>query len=54
MNLLLLILVLALLFGGGGFYSYRTGFGGPYGTYGMGLGGIVLLVVIVMLLSGRL
>ncbi len=48
MSPLLLILILLLLFGGGGgYYAY-----GPSG--GLGIGGIVFLVLIVMLLTGRL
>ena len=48
MSPLLLILIILLLFGGGGgYYAY-----GPRG--GMGIGGILLLVLIVMALTGRL
>jgi hypothetical protein len=50
MNLLLLIIVLIILFGGGlGFYSGHL-WGGP----SIGLGGILLIVVIVLLVTGRL
>jgi len=46
--MLLWILILLLLFGGGGgYYAY-----GPTG--GLGIGGIVLIVLVVMLLTGRL
>lgn len=48
MSPLLLILILLLLFGGGGGY-YALG---PRG--GFSIGGIVFLVLIVMLLTGRL
>ena len=44
----LLILILILLFGGGGgYYAY-----GPYG--GIGIGGIVLIILVVLALTGRL
>jgi hypothetical protein len=47
MSPLILILILLLLFGGGGgYYAY-----GPYG--GIGIGGIILIILVVMLLSGR-
>ena len=47
MSPLLLILILLLLFGGGGgYYAY-----GPYG--GIGIGGIVLFILVVVLLTGR-
>jgi hypothetical protein len=46
--MLLLILVLLLLFGGGGgYYAY-----GPTG--GIGIGGVRLIILVVLLLSGRL
>ena len=48
MSPLLLILILLLLFGGGGGYYAH----GPYG--GIGIGGIVLIILIVLLLTGRL
>src|ERR1700747_314369 len=48
MSPLLLILILVLLFGGGGgYYAY-----GPYG--GIGIGGIVLIILLVLALTGRL
>jgi hypothetical protein len=48
MSPVLLILILLLLFGGGGgYYAY-----GPYG--GVGIGGIFLIILIVLLLTGRL
>jgi hypothetical protein len=46
--MILLILILLLLFGGGGgYYAF-----GPRG--GIGIGGIVLIILVVMLLTGRL
>jgi hypothetical protein len=46
--MLLIILIMLLLFGGGGgYYAY-----GPRG--GIGIGGIILIILIVMLLTGRL
>ncbi len=46
--MLFLILILLLLFGGGGgYYAF-----GPRG--GIGIGGIVLIILVVMLLTGRL
>lgn len=48
MSPLLLILILLLVFGGGGgYYAF-----GPRG--GLGIGGILFIVLIVMLLTGRL
>jgi hypothetical protein len=46
--MLLIILILLLLFGGGGgYYAF-----GPRG--GIGIGGIVLIILVVMILTGRL
>jgi hypothetical protein len=46
--MLILILIFLLLFGGGGgYYAY-----GPTG--GVGIGGVILIVLIVLLLSGRI
>jgi hypothetical protein len=46
--MLLIILILLLLFGGGGgYYAY-----GPYG--GIGIGGIFLIILVGLLLTGRL
>lgn len=53
MRLLLIILILVLLFGGGGFYVHNAGTFGPYGGPGIGLGGIIVIIIIAMLLSGR-
>ena len=48
MSPLLLILIILLLFGGGGgYYAF-----GPRG--GIGIGGILFVVLIVMLFTGRL
>lgn len=48
MSPLVLILILLLLFGGGGgYYAF-----GPAG--GIGIGGIIFIILIVMLFSGRL
>jgi hypothetical protein len=45
---LVLILILLLLFGGGGgYYAYE-----PHG--GIGIAGIILIILVVLLLSGRL
>lgn len=53
MNLLVIILIIVLLFGGVGFYGH--GAWGPNFGYGIGgLGGIVVLVLVIMLLTGRL
>jgi hypothetical protein len=51
MYLILLILLILLLFGAGG-YSYRTG--APYGAPVGGLAFILLIVLIVLLATGRL
>jgi hypothetical protein len=48
MSPVVLILILLLLFGGGGgYYAY-----GPSG--GIGIGGIILITLLVLALSGRL
>jgi hypothetical protein len=47
MSLLLILIVLLLLLGGGGFYA-----GGP--RAGISLGGLILLVIVFMALTGRL
>src|ERR1700712_931907 len=46
---ILLIILIILAFGGGGFLG-----GGAYRGPGFGLGGILLLVLIVLLVTGRL
>jgi hypothetical protein len=47
MSLILILLILLLLLGGGGFYA-----GGP--RVGISLGGIILLIIIFMAVTGRL
>lgn len=47
--MLLILIILILVFGGGG-----LAFDGPYRTGGISLGGILLVVLIIMLLTGRL
>lgn len=47
MSLLVILLILLVLFGGGGFYA-----GGP--RVGIGLGGLILIILIVMAVTGRL
>ena len=47
MSLLLILIILLVLFGGGGFYA-----GGP--RVGLSLGGLILLVLVVLALTGRL
>lgn len=48
--MIILIIVLILLFGlGGNFYN-----DGAYRTGGFGLGGILLIVLIILLVTGRL
>lgn len=50
MSLLLLLLIILLLTGGVGFYGHRSG----WGPYGWSPAGIVIIILIVLLLSGRL
>ena len=50
MSLLLILIILILLFGGGGMFLG----GGAYRNQGFGLGGILLIVLSVLLLTGRL
>lgn len=52
MNILVLLLILALLFGGGG--VYMGGWSESYGRGGISLGFILLVILIVMLARGRL
>jgi hypothetical protein len=52
MYLVLLVLVIILLFGGGGYYGgWHTS---PYYGPGIGFDGIVLVVLVALLLTGRL
>ena len=59
MGLILLLVILFCLFGGGyyghsaGYWGGSAGYGGTWGT-GLGIGGIVLLVIVVLLVTGRL
>lgn len=46
---LILLVVLILAFGGGGFYL-----DGPYRTGGLSLSAVLVIVLIVLLLTGRL
>lgn len=48
--MLLLLIVLIILFGGGGVYMGE----GPYFHGGLGLGGVLLIILVFMLLTGRL
>ena len=47
MSLLLILIILLLVFGGGGFYA-----GGP--RVGISLGGLILIVIVIMAVTGRL
>lgn len=49
--MLILLIVLILLFGGGGGYYGHTRWG-PSGGFGVGLGTILLIVLLVQLLGG--
>lgn len=49
MGVLLLVLLLIVIFGGLPTWQYH-----PYGYYPSGLGTIILIVLIVLLLTGRL
>lgn len=51
MGLILLIIVLLVLFGGGGIGYYG---GHSWGGPGLGLGAIFLIILVVLLVSGRL
>ena len=54
MNLILVILLVLLLFGGVG-YGYRSSiYGSPYYTGGYGIVGLILVFVLVLALLGRL
>lgn len=52
MGLILLIVLIIVLFGGLGNLGGGPGYG--YGPIGFGLPGILLLVVIILLVTGRL
>jgi hypothetical protein len=47
MSLLVILLILLLVLGGGGFYA-----GGP--RVGISLGGLILIIIVIMALTGRL
>jgi hypothetical protein len=47
MSLILILIILLLVLGGGGFYA-----GGP--RVGLSLGGLILLIIIFMAVTGRL
>jgi len=47
MSLLLILIILLVVFGGGGFYA-----GGP--RIGISLGGLILLIILFMAVTGRL
>jgi hypothetical protein len=47
MSLLVILIILLLVFGGGGFYA-----GGP--RIGISLGGLILLIILFMAVTGRL
>ena len=51
MPLIVIVLLLVLLLGGGGFYGSRAGWRGP--QFG-GLGGLVVLILVVLWLTGNL
>lgn len=47
MSLIVILLILLLVLGGGGFYA-----GGP--RVGLSLGGLILVIIVIMALTGRL
>ena len=51
--LILIVLLLLMLFGG---YGYHAGYyaGPPAYGYGLSIGGVIVLVLLVLLLTGRL
>jgi hypothetical protein len=49
MSLLVLLIILVLLFGGGGHFYNE----GVYRGYGFGIGGVLLVILIVLLITGR-
>lgn len=55
MNVILLIVLILFILGafGGGFYADPAG-AYPYRTGGWGLGSVLLVILIIMLLTGRL
>lgn len=49
--MLILVLILLLIFGGGGYYGWP---GGAPGWYGPGFGGVFLIIILILLFTGRL
>jgi hypothetical protein len=47
--MLLFMILLVLLFSGGGFYGYRSGY---YGGRGMGFAGILVILLVIFLVMG--
>ena len=54
MNLILVILLVLLLFGGVGYVGRGPIYGNPYYTGGYGIVGLILVFVLVLALLGRL
>ena len=52
--LLIILIVLAIIFLAGGFSTRGHSTYGTYSTPGMGLGGLLILIVIVLYLTGSL
>lgn len=57
MLFILIIVLLLVCFGGygyhGGHWGGAAGYGGPWGG-GIGIGGIIVLILVVLLLTGRI
>lgn len=52
MSAILLIVILVLLFGGVGGWGHANGY--PWAGPGIGIGGVLVIILIVALLTGRL
>ena len=52
--LILFVILVLILFGGFGHYSGYYTTGGPYLGYGYGLGGLLVVILLILLLTGRL
>lgn len=52
--LLIILIILAIIFLAGGFSTRGHSRYGTYSTPGMGLGGLLIIIVIVLLLTGNL
>ena len=52
MNLLVVLIIILILFGGGGYYAGPAYHNFAFG--GIGLGGLLLFILVIMLLTGRL